>query len=98
MRGFYFALALPCAMLLAASAHAQGRPDSLAMTCAQAQALVRGSGAIVIGTGPVLYERYVTGSNLCNPEEEARPAWTRSADAPQCLIGYRCVPVALDID
>lgn len=38
MRGFCFALALSGAALSAAGAHAQGRPDSLTMTCAQAQA------------------------------------------------------------
>jgi hypothetical protein len=97
MRGFCLVLVLASTPLAAANVHAQGRPDSLSMTCAQAQALVRSSGAIVIGSGPILYERYVTGSNFCNPEEEARPAWTPTADVRQCMIGYRCVEVDADV-
>lgn len=82
--------------LLAASATvaptlAQARPDSLRMSCTAAAELVRRSGAVVIGTGPDLFDRYVVDRGYCAREQVSRPAWIETADQPQCLVGQRCV-------
>lgn len=76
-------------LLVAAAAHA--RPDSTAMTCAEAKDLVSAHGEIVIGTGPHLYDRYVAHGGYCELGTVAEPAWIKTADDAQCLVGYRCV-------
>ena len=76
---------------------AQGLPDTLDMSCAQARAIVRQSGAVVLATGPRLYERYVTNRTYCSPDQDTQPAWTATADSPQCQLGDRCIDTALDV-
>ncbi|MDB5572766.1 MAG: hypothetical protein JWN93_3949 [Hyphomicrobiales bacterium] len=91
-----FALAIAAACLSAPSlnpASAQGRPDTTHMSCAQARGLVATRGAVVLGTGPSLYDRYVEHRGFCTPSEELRPAFVRSGDSPQCFVGYRCEEV-----
>lgn len=78
------------ALLAPAAAGAQGRPDTLRMSCAQAAALVWGAGAIVLGTGPNLYDRFVTSRAFCERDEQTDPRWLPTADNPQCFIGYKC--------
>ncbi|HZX84512.1 MAG TPA: hypothetical protein VFF19_13175 [Reyranella sp.] len=78
-------------ILMASSSLAQARPDSLAMSCTSASALVRESGAVVIGTGPNLYERFVTGAGFCEMSQRTEPAWIPTADQQQCLVGKRCI-------
>ncbi|WP_428030676.1 hypothetical protein [Ancylobacter sp.] len=83
---------LPFALLLLAlplSGAAQARPDSLAMSCASAQALVRQQGAVVIGTGPNLYDRFVTDAGYCQ-SQRSKPAWIPTRDEAQCLVGQLC--------
>lgn len=75
-------------LLVAAVAHA--RPDSMNMTCAEAKNLVDAHGAIVIGTGPHIYDRYVAHGGYCMSGEVAKPAWIETADDFQCMVGYRC--------
>ena len=81
----------------AGAAQAQGRPDTLTMSCAQAQSIVARSGAVVLSTGPNLYERYVTARSYCNPDQQLQPSWTRTADNPQCYVYNRCVESSFTI-
>lgn len=89
-------IVLTAAMVLAAGLTtsselvAQGRPDSLAMTCAQASGLVRGTGAVVVGSGPNLYDRYVSSRAYCTPMQYIDPAWVPTRDTQACSIGYLC--------
>ncbi len=69
---------------------AQGRPDSLQMSCEAARRLVSERGAIVLGTGPDLYDRYVASQGFCQRDEQTTPVWLRTANSSQCFIGYRC--------
>ncbi len=71
-------------------ANAQRRPSTLNMTCAQAQALVRSSGAIVLSTGGHTYDRFVVSRQFCTPEEELVATWAPTRDMQQCMVGYRC--------
>ena len=90
----YGALALasvPLALMLwAPVAAAQSRPQTPRMSCAAASRLVATRGAIVLGTGPDLYDRYVASRRFCLPDETTKPAWVRSANDPQCFVGYVC--------
>jgi hypothetical protein len=54
-------LGLALVALAATTAEAQGRrPDSLALSCGEARALVRAHGAVVMSTGgPDIYDRFV---------------------------------------
>ncbi|MCP8938972.1 hypothetical protein NK718_10630 [Alsobacter sp. SYSU M60028] len=78
----------------AGSAAAQGRPDTLTMTCRDAQALVNRSGALVLGTGPFVYDRYVANQTYCSQGEMAQPDWLRTRDSSACMVGYLCKPVS----
>ncbi|UUP16065.1 hypothetical protein [Nitratireductor thuwali] len=70
---------------------AEARPDTRAMTCGQAAALVRQSGAIVLSTGRVTYDRFVANERHCPVYEVAERAYVPTRDAAQCFVGYRCV-------
>lgn len=85
------AIALAGFAMLTAPAAAQSRPDSLRMSCAAASALVKRAGSIVIGTGPNIYDRYVADIGFCFRGQYTKASWIRTADTPQCFVGYRCV-------
>jgi ABC-type sugar transport system substrate-binding protein len=85
------ALALAFALALAAAgALAQPRPQSTAMTCRQAAALVSSRGAVVLGTGGHTYDRYVRDRGFCAITEATKPGFAPTLDDPQCFVGYRC--------
>lgn len=83
------------ALLVAATAgpaSAQRRPDTLTMTCQQVGSLVRAQGAIVLGTGPNIFDRYVADGRFCSLNEVAAPSPLRTRDASRCLSANRCIP------
>lgn len=86
------AMATVLAVLLAQipAVSAQPRPDTLTRSCAASRALVDRSGAIVLGTGPHIYDRFVRDRRFCQFDEYTEPAWIQSRDTPQCFVGYRC--------
>ena len=71
-------------------AQAQGRPDSTLMSCATARGLVSTRGAIVLGSGPNIYDRFVASQGFCQRDEITKPAWVTTGDTRQCFVGYRC--------
>jgi len=79
------------ALAILAASPASARPSVHTMTCAQAQALVKGQGAVVANTGPHTFERFVVDQRGCNRQQVTRPAYVRTRDNRQCLIGMRCV-------
>ncbi|GIL02299.1 MAG: hypothetical protein BroJett030_21980 [Alphaproteobacteria bacterium] len=72
-----------------------GRPDTRAMTCADAQLLVRRAGAVVMTTGRYTYDRIVAGVGWCDFDEETRLVTAPTIDNPRCRIGYVCRPATL---
>ncbi len=89
------AAALAAAALVAGAAgpaSAQRRPDTLTMTCQQVGALVRAQGAIVLGTGPHVFDRYVADGRFCSLNEVAAPSPLRTRDAARCFSANRCIP------
>jgi hypothetical protein len=92
------ATALVCVVAAATPASAQSRPDSLTMTCSAAQALVRERGAVVIGTGPNVFDRYVADRRFCMPTQVTQNAFIATRDNRNCLVGGICrenVPINL---
>jgi len=90
MRASPIAIGVAALAATAGVALAQGRPSTTNMTCAQAQAVVRSAGAIVLGTGGPTFERFVISEAFCTPQEEIVPHWAPTRDNPQCVVGYRC--------
>ncbi|MFC6789580.1 hypothetical protein ACFQE0_08090 [Methylobacterium komagatae] len=83
-------------LLSATPALAQGRPSTVAMSCAQTVRLVNAQGAIVLGTGGQTYDRFVRDRSFCEPTEIARRAFRPTRDNPSCLIGYTCYEPSRD--
>jgi hypothetical protein len=69
---------------------AQARPNAPAMTCDQARALVKSSGAVVLSTGQYTYDRFVATPGYCLPGEIADRTWIQTGDTDQCPIGFVC--------
>ncbi|HEY8383010.1 MAG TPA: hypothetical protein VIL09_12760 [Microvirga sp.] len=95
MRPIAIMLAL---MASATAAAAQGRVSTQSLPCAQASALVARSGAVVLGTGPFTYERFVRDSSFCEVAETVEPVYAPTADAAQCPVGYRCRSSDIEIN
>jgi hypothetical protein len=74
----------------AVDAAAQGRPATMAMSCGQAQSMVRARGAVVLTTGQYTYDRFVSDQRFCSFDEETVPTWAPTRDSRQCMVGYRC--------
>ena len=87
MNRIVLALALAAGVTPAA---AQTRPSSTAMTCNQARNFVQARGAVVLGTGGMTYDRFVSDRSHCEPTEIATNAHVPARDTPECFIGYRC--------
>lgn len=81
-------LALPL-VLAADAAFAQARPNSLTMSCAGVQALIQQRGGVVIGSGPDIFDRFVSSPYYCMGGETIDYTWVRTRDAPRCPV-YRC--------
>ena len=77
-------------LALATPAHAQNRPLSLTMTCDAARAMVSQQGAVVMRTGPDLYDRYVRDRSFCTPSEQTIVNFIPTQDNKACFIGYTC--------
>lgn len=76
-------------ILLTSPALAQ-RPDTRSMTCQQAASLVANRGAVVLSTGPDIYDRYVRHEGMCWSGYYGRPAFAPTRDRPNCMVGYYC--------
>jgi len=72
------------------SASAFARPSTTNMACADAAALVKAKGAIVLSTGAYTYDRFVAHAGYCGAGEKALGAWVNTADSDSCFIGYVC--------
>ena len=67
------------------------RPDTRKMTCAQAQALVKKRGSVVMTTGPSTFEKFISDARYCVPRTiSVRPVFAPTRDNPQCAVGNRC--------
>ncbi|MDE1566912.1 hypothetical protein [Aquabacter sediminis] len=75
---------------LAGAALAQGMPQTLDMTCTEAQAIINRDNAAVLATGPNVFNRYVKDLAFCPEAMVTKPAWVQTKDVQQCPIGYTC--------
>jgi hypothetical protein len=80
------------ALLFAAAGPAAAqtsRPDSLSLSCEQVQASIASKGAAIIGTGPYVYDRFVSDARFCASTQYARQDFIRTRNNPSCLV-YVC--------
>ena len=84
------AVVASAAVLLLFGLPVQARPDTRTMTCAQAQDLVKRSGAIVLSTGQYTYSRFVADRRYCGHYEILRPSYAPTRDTAQCPVAYYC--------
>ena len=49
-----------------------------------------------MSTGTYTYSCFVASVAACERGETTEPAWTSTADNPQCFVGYRCRDTDLD--
>ena len=77
-------------LLAAAEPALAQRASTPSMSCRAAASLVARAGAVVLGTGPDLYDRYVVNESFCPIGSYGRPAFLPTRDNPQCLVGYYC--------
>jgi len=66
-------------VMISAGAAAQPRPSTVTMTCAQAAGLVASRGAIVLGTGGLTFDRFVSDRRFCAISETIGSGWGRTA-------------------
>ena len=90
-------LLLAIVLSLLATASSAQRPSTLAMTCGEANALVRAQGPIVLGTGGHTYDRFVAIPGSCPRGERARTGRAPTLDDARCALAYVCKPVFKDL-
>ncbi len=83
-------LALALCTVLAAPASAQTPGTTSRMVCAEAMALVKRQGAILLDTGNQTFQRFVRDRSFCELTEIADLRFVPTRDNPECPIGYRC--------
>lgn len=66
------------------------------MSCEQARALVARAGGLVLGTGGMTYDRYVSDRRFCAVTEITKPAYAPTLSDPQCFVGYTCIEPGRD--
>ncbi len=85
---------LPCLACLLATlvtTASSAREDTRTMTCAEAQDLVRRSGAIVLNTGAFTYSQFVAPRAVCPSRNVLRQQFAPTSDNPHCPVGYHCI-------
>lgn len=83
-------LAIAFVALLAAGAAQAQRLDTTQMSCAQARATVARAGAIVLNSGPHIYDRYVSDRRFCSFGEVTELAFAPTRDTAMCPVGDLC--------
>lgn len=85
-------LRIPAALVgaLIATAAAAQQPYSPELSCRSLEKIMKSRGAVVIGTSPTEYDRYVNSSQFCYSSQHTVAAWVPSADEADCFVGYTC--------
>lgn len=79
------------AILVTASAAQAQRLDTMRMSCDQARAVVARNGAVVLGSGPHIYDRYVSSARFCSYGELTQQGFAPTRDAQACPVGGLCM-------
>lgn len=83
-------LALIVCAAVVAPAFSQPVQPIQRMACADAMALVRKSGAILLNAGGPALERFVKDRSFRESSEIAELRFLQTRDNPECPVGYRC--------
>jgi hypothetical protein len=79
-----------CPILLAGFTVAEARPNTIGLTCSQAQSMVRSHRSILLSTGRYTFDRYVVNVAFCPSGDYAKSAYVQTRDRKSCRIGYTC--------
>ena len=83
-------LALLLCLAVPIPAMAQSPIPIQRMVCADAMALVKREGAVLLAVGGSTFERFVRDRSFCDVTEVAELRFVRTRDNPECPVGYRC--------
>lgn len=78
------------ALVVLSSISAYAKVDSQKLNCSQLQNVVQSEGAVLIYTGPYIYDLYVRDGSQCAVNQTTEPAWVSATDTNQCFVGYTC--------
>jgi hypothetical protein len=78
------------ASLIATLAIAQEGPNLRTMQCSEAKAEVNTKGAVILNSGPNIFNRYVKDRAYCPEDMYLRGAFVRTENSRSCFIGYTC--------
>lgn len=78
------------AVASAAPALASERVNTLDLSSAQVKQIVQEQGAVLLSTGPDLFDRYVANGSYCYFGEHPKAAFVPTADSDAALVGYTC--------
>ncbi|MBJ3774124.1 hypothetical protein [Acuticoccus mangrovi] len=92
------AVAVTVGALTATAAPAAARPDTRTMTCAEANALVRREGQVVMTTGTYTYRRFVANVGYCDRWQGIKPEYAPSRDNPKCVMHSVCYQPMIPFD
>lgn len=87
--------------LAAVPAQAISRYNSLSMSCARIQAVIRSEGAVILryvsarNPSLPLFDRYVANDGFCDFGEYAQVAWVPASDTPSCPV-MSCQQITYD--
>lgn len=60
------------------------------LTCEAAKKLVQTQGAVLLSTGPDLFDSYVRDRTFCTPSEQTIVNFIPTQDNKTCFVGYTC--------
>lgn len=89
-------LAVVLSISAGSAGFAQAPNAAQSMPCRAIAAIVASKGAAVLRTGPSTFDGSLSGPGSRPLNQFAEPAWIRSANREQCVIGYRCLDTGLD--
>ena len=65
--------------------------DTHTMSTTQLRELIQDRGAVILTTGPELFDRYVANDSQCSIGEKIKRAYVPTADSSSAFVGYACV-------
>ena len=77
-------------MMTAAGSFAEGRVDSMSMTCKEAQRLVKDQGVVQMQTGPARFDRIVSHRRHCLKDQILKRYFAPTSDKKRCKVGNIC--------
>lgn len=75
-----------CSFTDSSVAQTRRQPDTTTLTCKETQGLIERFGAINLKSGPVKFDRYVSGRNHCIVGQSLRTKFVPTRDGGRCPV------------